>query len=100
MTNSFQVALNISDVSAARAAWVLSRFLDHVLVEAFGVEDPSVDDPEALDVGSFLKDADGGRGHRAREDPPDVRMVTSRGREEDDLLGLGIENWSYNRDVG
>lgn len=63
ITDSFQVALNVSYVSAARTTWVLSRLLDHVLVEAPGVEDASVYDLEALDVGTLLKDSDGGRRH-------------------------------------
>lgn len=63
ITDSFQVALNVSYVSAAGATWVLSRLLDHVLVEALGVEDASVYDLEALDVGTLLKNTDRGRGH-------------------------------------
>lgn len=95
-----EIAFDVSNVPAPAATRVASRYVDHVPIQTLLVKDTIADDPEALDICTLFKDARRGRRHRSRQDSANVSMMAPRGREEDDLLALGIKDGRDYRDIG
>ena len=95
-----EVALDIANISAARASWVACRSVDHALIEALLIKVATRDNLEGHDLGALFENSDGRRRHATRKDPSNVCMMSARRGEEDDLLGLGVKDWRDNSDIG
>ena len=70
------------------------------LDESFLLENPSVDNLEALEGGTLFPQELGMGRHRARRNPADVGMVASIGDEEDWLLHVRVEHRGDHGQVG
>ena len=50
----FQIALDISNISATRTSWILARLFDHVVDQTIAVKNTLIDDLEADYLSAFL----------------------------------------------
>jgi hypothetical protein len=94
------VRLDVFHAPSFRRTGVWGRLVDEPLDEAFVVVRASPDNLEARHLSALLEDGGRSRRHRTGQDAADVRMMTSGGGEEDDVLLRSVEHRSNDRYVG